>query len=68
MDEDSVPNVNVGEICAQVVNFVMSNTNQKRTILEKVPQSELNKMTSRERRLHNEKVKKELEGIKKYKY
>ena len=64
MDEGTDSSINVGEICAQVMNFVMSKTNEKRTILEKVPQSELNKMSSKERRLHNESVKKKLKGKK----
>ena len=63
MDEGTSQNVIVGEVCAQVVNYVIGNTNEKRTILEKVPQSELNQMSSQERKIQREKIKKELEGM-----
>lgn len=53
---------NVGEVCAQIINYVLCNTDKKRKILERVPQSELANMASKERKEHNEKIKKELEG------
>ena len=63
MDEGTNSNTNMGEICAHLMNFVVCNTNQKRSILESVPSSVLNKMSSKERSLHNESVKKQLKGI-----
>lgn len=63
LELDDGGDMNVGEICAQLVNFVIANTEKKRKILERVPQSELNRMSSKDRKTHNEEIKKELEGV-----
>ena len=63
MDKGFDLNTNMGEICAQLMSFVIWNTDQKRSILESVPSSVLNKMSSQERSLHNESIKKQLKGI-----
>jgi len=55
--------MNVGELCAQIAKFVVANTSEKRAILEQVPQSKINEMTSKERKVHRENVKKQLEGL-----
>ena len=61
MDE-CTENINVSEICGQIVNFVIENTQKKRTILERVPQSELDQMSSKDRKVQFDEIKKELEG------
>lgn len=54
--------VHAVDVCAQIMNFVVNRTAEKRDILEETPPSLLSRWTTKERKKHNERVKKTLEG------
>lgn len=55
--------VHAVDVCAQIMNFVVNRTAEKRDILEETPPSLLSRWTTKERKKHNERVKKTLEGV-----
>jgi len=51
------------DLCTRLLSFVFNNTKIRREILEEVSQTKLNKLSVKERKLHNEDLRKRLVGV-----